>query len=409
VTTPIRYDERGVALPMALMSLVLLTALMLAFASLSRTEPLIAANHLRGSQARTLAESGLEYAAWALSNPAHPAGLPARLPDAGAAAPFDGRTFVVLDRTGGFTIKVTNHAEGDPQRRTLTAVGWTPTNSATDARPKAHRAATVDVVAVPVVGSRAPCALCVRGALTVAGNVAVDGGNHDPACGEDTKYGTFTRDATTVTGAAAISGGAGPGAQHQAAAAFDAVTLSPAALDALKTLAWRNGTYFGPGFPRGGTESDGQSTWGGRVVFDASNPLRDGVVFVDTTDGRNVTAGAAALTTLAGARFEAGAFATRDGAFRGWIVVNGSVDVAAGLNVAGVVYAVDGLTYRTGGSGRIDGLAVALNVGETSAARIEATPGGDVTIRFDCGRAAAADLVPHGFLPIPGTYREDTD
>ena len=38
-------DERGVALPMALMILLLLTTLMLAFAVLSQTEPVIAANH----------------------------------------------------------------------------------------------------------------------------------------------------------------------------------------------------------------------------------------------------------------------------------------------------------------------------------------------------------------------------
>ena len=80
-------DERGVALPMALMSLALLTTLMLALASLSRTEPVIAANHLRGSQARTLAESGIEYALWALSNPDHPGGVPTSLPGTTARRP----------------------------------------------------------------------------------------------------------------------------------------------------------------------------------------------------------------------------------------------------------------------------------------------------------------------------------
>ena len=81
-------DEQGVALPMALMSLALLSTLLLAFASLSLTEPLIAANHLRGTQARTLAESGVEYALWALSNPDHPAGLPSPLPDVVASPPL---------------------------------------------------------------------------------------------------------------------------------------------------------------------------------------------------------------------------------------------------------------------------------------------------------------------------------
>lgn len=393
---------------MALMSLALLSTLLLALASLSRTEPLIATNHLRSSQARTLAESGVEYAIWALSNPDHPAGLPAPLPDS-APAPFDGRTFVPLGLTGGFVVTVTDHAGGDPQRRTVNAVGWTPTNSLTDTRARAHRSVSVDVVAVPVLGARAPCALCVRGALTLTGNVTIDGTNRNPACGEDTKYGAFTGDTTTVTGPVALSGGAGAGAQHQAAAAFDAVTLSPAALDALKTIAWRNGTYYGPGFPRGGSISDGAATWSGRIVFDASNPLPDGVVFIDTTDGGNVGSEPDDPVTLASARLDSGAFGAGDGVFRGWIVVNGSLDIAAGLHVQGLVYALDALTYQATGAGRIEGLAVSLNVRHASASTLEVGGGGELAVQFDCGHATAAGLVPPGFRPIAGTYRENSD
>lgn len=399
-------NERGVALPMALMSLTLLSTLLLALASLSRTEPLIAANHLRSSQARALAESGVEYALWALSNPDHPVGLPNPLPIP-AAAPFDGETFVALGMTGGFTVSVASDDAGDSQRRTVRAVGWMPTNSLTDTRPRARRTVTVDVVAVPPLAARAPCALCVRGALTLAGNVAIDGTNRDQACGDDTKYGTFTGDTTTIAGPVVQSGGAGAGAQLQAASAFDAVTLSPAALDALKTMAWRNGTYYGPGYPRGGTVSDQGATWSGRIVFDASNPLPDGVVFIDTTDGDNIGTDPAGLATLAGARLEAGAFAASDGVFRGWIVVNGSVEVAAGLHVRGLVYAVDALTYQATSPGRIEGLAVSLNVREAS--RLEAVGGGALAVQFDCGHAAAPGLIPRGFRPIPGTYREDLD
>ena len=400
-------DERGVALPMALMSLALLTTLMLALASLSRTEPVIAANHLRGSQARTLAESGIEYALWALSNPDHPGGVPTSLPGTTATAPFDGRTFLALGRTGGFTVKVAGDAGGDPQRRTLNAVGWTPTNNPSDPRSKAHRAVTVDAVAIPHLGARAPCALCVRGPLTATGRVAIDGANRDPACGDDTKHGTFTRDATTLAGPAVISGGAGPVAQNQLAGAFEPVTLSPAALEALRTLAWRNGTYYGPGFPRGGAVSDRQATWSGRIAFDATNPLPDGVVFVDTTDGGNGAAGA--VTTLAAASLGAGAFGTRAEGFRGWIVVNGSLEITAGLRIEGLVYARDGLTYQAAGAGAIEGLVVSLNVSETAGARMEAMGGGELTVRFDCARATAAGLVPRGFRMIPGTYREDAD
>jgi hypothetical protein len=391
---------------MAMMCLALLGSLLLALASLSATEPHIGANHLRTSQARALADSGVEYALWALSNPAHPAGLLLTLPAATAPPPFDGRTFIALG-AGGFTVAVTSDA--DPQRRTIRATGWTPTNSTTDARPKAHRKITVAVAAIPELAARAPCAVCVRGALTLAGNVAVDGANQDPACGGDTKHGTFTMGATTVTAPATITGGAGADAQDQAAADFEPVTLSPAALEALRTLAWHSGTYFGPGYPRGGKVSDGSSTWSGRVVFDAANPVPDGVVFVDTTDGGAVEAGSDRVASLATARLERGALAGLDRPFRGWIVVNGSLEITAGLEIRGLVYAVDGVTYQAAEAGRFEGLVISHNVREGSASRLEATAGGALSVRFDCGHARAADRVPYGFAPIPGTWREESD
>jgi hypothetical protein len=388
---------------MALLTMALLTALMLALASISQTEPIIAANQLRGSQARTLAESGLEYALWALANPARPGELPALLP---APAPFDGQTFIPFG-LGGFTVTVAGTPGGDPNRRTITSVGWMPTNSPTDARPKGHRTLSVDVAAVPRLGHAAPCALCARGVLDVTGNVAIDGRNRDAACGDDAKFGTFSRDATTLTGPVAQAGGAGAGAQHQPAAAFDAVTLSPAALDALKTLAWRSGTYYGPGFPGGGTVSDGSTRWSAHLVFDASHPLPDGIVFIDTADGREAD-GEGAAATRAVARIDAGAVTARGGMFRGWIVVNGSLEMTGALDVRGLVYAVDGLSYQAAGAGRIEGLVVALNASNNAApVRVEAAAGGSLAIAFDCPNALGTGLVPRSFLPIPGTYREE--
>src|SRR5688572_22359198 len=96
-------DERGVALPMAMMTLLLLTTLMLAFGVLAQTEPVIAANQLRVAQARALAESGFERALWALSegnaNPGAPDTLANPLPGTGvvavtAPAPYDGSQFL---------------------------------------------------------------------------------------------------------------------------------------------------------------------------------------------------------------------------------------------------------------------------------------------------------------------------
>ena len=62
-------DERGIALPLSLIVLTLLTSLTLAFLAMSSTEPLIAANLQAGEQALALAEAGVERAIWALNNP----------------------------------------------------------------------------------------------------------------------------------------------------------------------------------------------------------------------------------------------------------------------------------------------------------------------------------------------------
>ena len=397
------------ALSLALLALVLLTPIMLAFAMLGDTELVIAANQMRASQARALAESGFEYGVHALSR-AILVEDPGRLLSGPVApAPLDGRTFVALGRTGGFTVRADHAASGDPQVRIVTSVGWTPTDNPTDPRAKAHRRITAEVVAIPHPGVRAPCALCVNGALTLSGNVAVDGANGDRACGDDNKYGVVSRDETTSVGPVALSGGAGPLAQRRPAGDLDAVTFSPAVLDALKSLARRNGSYFGPGFPTGGRTSDGRATWSGRIVFDASNPLPDGVVFVDTTDGRPVDAQASTFSTLAGVRVGAGAVAPPAEAFRGWLIVNGSLEIGAGTAMRGLLYALDSLTYQADGAGTLEGLAVALNVQNALGGRIEPTGGGSMRVRFDCGHAGAAELVPHGFRLARGSYREAAD
>ena len=109
---PIR-NERGVALPMAMIAMGILTTLMVLFAVLGTSEPQIAGNHMASIQARALAESGLERALWALTQGE------AATPPGGAlvssgppnytialAPPYDGATFILVSSIGGFKVKV---------------------------------------------------------------------------------------------------------------------------------------------------------------------------------------------------------------------------------------------------------------------------------------------------------------
>jgi hypothetical protein len=56
------HNERAVAVPMALICLLVLTGMVLAFLTVSAFEPQISANHEAGTQARYVAEAGLEWA-----------------------------------------------------------------------------------------------------------------------------------------------------------------------------------------------------------------------------------------------------------------------------------------------------------------------------------------------------------
>jgi len=76
-------NQHGVALPLAMLALVILTVLSLAFMALSKSEPIIASKQARAAAARSLAESGLERALWALTTSVIPATL-----SGVAAAPY---------------------------------------------------------------------------------------------------------------------------------------------------------------------------------------------------------------------------------------------------------------------------------------------------------------------------------
>jgi len=355
-------DQRGVALPMALLTLLLLTTLMIAFAALAQTEPIIAANQLRTAQARSLAESGMEQAIWALTNGNNGSGAANTIPNPmvltppGAAnspalAPWDGNTFISAGSAGGFLVTVRNDQSGanDPNVREITAIGWTPTNNPAVTTTKAHRQVFVRAQVLPPIWKNAPCALCVNGDLSVGGHSQVNGTNTDPTCGGNNKYGAYTATATTMSGSASITGGAGGVDQNVGSAAFANFTYSNSALDQLKKMAKMNGTYFGPGYPNGGFNNDGSTSWSGSLSFNSGYTIGNGVVFVDTTDGVDLAPGGTNTNTLANVSVHGNPFTgtpptgstlpnvpTSPGAFSGVFIVNGSLAISGNMTLNGV-------------------------------------------------------------------------
>src|SRR6266571_5701586 len=162
--------ERGIALPMAMITLMILSVLIIAFTMLAASEPVLAGNQLQVAQARAIAESGLERAIWALNNPADPDGIPNPLVT--PAAPYDGSTAVPVvvngAQIGTFTVSVTNGATSN--ERNIVATAWGIAGSGSVLKAKQKITATVYQIRF----LDPPAALVVRGEISAGGNSNVD-------------------------------------------------------------------------------------------------------------------------------------------------------------------------------------------------------------------------------------------
>ena len=385
-----KNDERGAALPLAAITLALLASLLISLATMSATEPIIASNQLLSAQALALAEAGIERALWAVQRPDAADGLASPLPDP-VPAPYDGNRLIALAvdgfAAGGFRLTVSPGAA--PNERRVSSVGWAPTDDARDLRPKGQRRIAATLWRVRVPAEIAPCALCALGDLAVDDAVTVDS-RADVRCGGG-KMGAWSSGAATLAPTARVLGSdgndvpneAGDYQQSQSAGTAGAWTFEAADLLALKRLARMRGSYYQ-----------------GAVVFDSSNPAPEGLVFVDTSTGVAVTA-----TTPADqlARVE-----IRGGAFKGWLVVAGTLEISGDARIRGLAYALDGFAYRGEAPGGIEGQVVAtgLRGGSASFSRM----GSGSALTFDCAAARDGDgTVPAGWRVKAGSYRTDPE
>lgn len=389
-----RRRPEGIALPMALIALMVLAALAMAFALLSGTEPIIASNQQRAAIARALAESGLERAIWALSaGSAVSGGTDPPADSATAGAPYDGASFIPVNTLGGFTLKITGVSSWEVL---VEAVGWTPTN----ASGNAHRKITATLMRFPDMGVNPPCALCVKGDLTVQGSAVIDA-TADASCGQ--KYGAWTSGAVCLGGGScggtsgtvkgAVDGNTTPNEptdyqDDQDPDTFAEFTLTQDQLDQLEAMAKANGTYYGPGSP-----PPGQSTWTGTVEFNSSTQVpRNGVVFVDTVSGNPPTADNP--SDYASVEFRGAPFATGD--FQGWFIVMGNVTGFNGNGtIQGLLYVMNDIT-AINGTAAVDGLVVAQNINASDDSKADTSQGGNATITFNCANAQGAGQLPTG-------------
>ncbi len=387
-------SQRGVALPMALLTMLILSALIIAFSMMAASEPVLANNQLQVAQARGVAESGVERAIWALNNPANANGIPNPLVT--PAAPFDGTTATTVTvngaQVGVFTVSVTNGATAS--ERNIVATGWTPTNTGPGSKVKQK-------IQVTVFQSRfldPPAALTVRGEINASGHALIDS-RADTSCGA--KVGTYSEGATTVGGSAAIYGADGNNVNNQAGdmtqnapdASFNPYTYSNTELDALKALAKQNGTYYQ-----------------GTLSFNSSNKMPNGIIYVDTVSGQNIDKNGPNTTPtsdFASVDIHGNAPLDTSGIFSGMLIVAGSLSISGTFQMHGTVYMLNDFTYLGTGTGQIVGAVVSQNIRDTSATSIDTDTGGNSTIIWDCNYAkTGGGQLPQTFTIETGTYKE---
>jgi len=370
-------------------TLLALSALSLALITLAETEPTIAVNHLRASQAHAMAESGIERAVWALTNALEPGGMggggtpPNVVPTGPAPAPYDGSTFLAFGRTGGARVTITGTA---PAIRLVRALGW----SGADAGRRTSGGAVIVATLARLrnLAFEAPCALCVAAPLALAASVIDARGSGVTNCGGKVAAWS-TADVSVDDRTTRLHGADAPAGTPAAEEGRDWLrnqraidfALSPADLDATKALATVRGTYI-----------KASST----AAFDLTS-VPDGLVFVDSTDGANaLTAANAASVTLRSG------FSART-PFTGWLIVNGNVAVQPDFGgLDGVLYATGAVTALDTGTSAVKGAVIATHaLGGAAALR-------GATLSFDCGAARGSGRLPAGWFVKPGSYCDAT-
>ncbi len=385
-------DQRGVALPLAMLALVVMTILIIGFSVLSASEPTIANNQMRVAQARAIAETGMERAIWALNNPLDVNGIPSPL--VLAPPPYDGSQLISVSvggtNIGGFRVTVTNGAAAN--ERNITVDGWVPNDTATN---RAKQRITVTVQQFRFLNP--PSGLTVRGDIGAGGHSNIDS-RSDTSCGN--KQGTWSEGITSISGSATIYGADGNNTANQATdaltnvpdAAFNPFTYSNGELDALKAYAKAHGTYYQ-----------------GTVTFNSSNTIPNGIVYVDTVSG-NVDADGAGTTPMsdfASVDIHGNAPADPTGIFSGWLIVAGSLSISGNFQMHGSIYVLNDLTYTGTGTGQIDGAIVSQNVRDSTSTTIDTNTGGNASIIFNCSYAKnGGGQVPQTFNIKAGTYKE---
>ncbi|HEV8643456.1 MAG TPA: pilus assembly PilX N-terminal domain-containing protein [Methylomirabilota bacterium] len=396
-------DQRGMALPLAMMILVLLTSLVAAFVAMSATEPLITANLKAGDEALGLAEAGVERTIWGLDHVgAPPAGASRDIP---APAPYNATQLIALGR-GGYTMNVTAPPPGGwacatapfgSEDRCVVSTGYVvranaPVPASPGAIPQGDLAGRrmLQVALTKFRNLDPPGPLNAYGSVQMKGNSNVDGAAPQNCPPGTLKAGVTVTNGNTITtqGAAQIIGS--PAQQSLDPSEFNKFLFSYKELDFLKQMAQSGGPnmhYIKP-------------TSSGQLSLNMTN--MNGLVFVDTVNGIALPTPPAApkATDLANVKITG----LNN---QGWLVVMGSLTLDGNINYQGLVYTLNDLSYRGTGGGGIYGAVISQNIVDPVSSNVDTDTLGNANVTYDCAAiATGGGLIPQGYYIAPGSWRE---
>ncbi len=395
-------NERGVAMVMALIVMMILTTLMVGFAVLATSEPQISSNQALSAQARALAESGVSRVVWALNagqSGTPPTGalvldasynLPSPLP-----SPYDGSTTVPLG-VGSFKMTVANGNQIN--QKLVTAIGYVPNAT----KPIAIKKIQVTVTRFKWMDPL--CGLCAGGEqppgtatnVQVGGSAAVNASTSSQ--GQGGTYvaagaycsGVTPTAAVASTGTVDTNGTPNLIAPPQGSGSLNGATfpssmlLSDSDIATLKVRAMASGTY-----------------WKGNPPWNGGLPPSNGLIFVDTVDGSVLLTNSTPAANIPSVSIHS------DGTWNGWLVVAGSIDISGNVTMSGLIYAQNDVSLHGTGGGSIQGAVITTNRVDTSSTTIDSQDIGNAPVSYNCPKVRdGGGTISQNWFLMPSTYRE---
>ncbi|HEY2996461.1 MAG TPA: hypothetical protein VGM22_26900 [Methylomirabilota bacterium] len=378
-------DERGVALPMAMVMLVILASMMVAFSVLAKSEPEIAANQMHTAQSLRLADSGLELAIWALNNKSDASGIdyPAMAYGGTAGGNYDGNHFFTLGTTGGFTVLVQwVNPTNSTWERTVTAVGWTPSKDAGAMNSHRKIQAVVQYGVVPPLDP--PCVVCVAGEVQVNGSAATFNSSSGgcPGAASPPQYAIQSQQALQYNAHPTFTGfGTSDTAAINQTGDTSQFKFSTDSLAKLKAYAQSRGTYY----------------TGARTSLPTTGcPC---LVYIDTADGSDFSN--STPTANDGSLSISGS-----GTFTGAVIVAGTANISGSYTINGLIYSLNDLSLS--GTVTVNGATISENRRDSSSTNVDTDYSGNITMNYNCTniRNGTTNLLGASWVVKNGAYQE---